>query len=45
MVYGIDYLRRKLDAKRSRVVTRYKHYDMKHLALDFQISTPPKLRY
>lgn len=44
MVYGIDYLRRKLDAKRSRVVTRYKHYDMKHLALDFQISTPPKLR-
>lgn len=45
MIYGIDYLRNKLSAKKSRVLTRYKHYDMKHLAEDFQISTPPKLRY
>jgi len=44
MFYGIDYLKKKLDAKRTRVLTRYRYYDMKHLALDFQISTPPKLR-
>ena len=45
MLYGIDFLREKLNAKRSRVRTRYSYYEMKHLALDFQISTPPKLRY
>jgi len=45
MIYGIDYLRQKLQTKRTRVLTRYKHYDMKHLADDFQISTPPSLRY
>lgn len=44
MLYGIDYLRTKLNQKRSRVRTRYSYYEMKHLALDFQISTPPKLR-
>lgn len=44
MLYGINYLKQKLGNKRSRVLTRYKYYDMKHLALDFQISTPPKLR-
>jgi hypothetical protein len=45
MLYGIDYLRTKLNDKRSRVRTRYSYYEMKHLALDFQISTPPKLRF
>lgn len=45
MLYGIDFLRTKLNEKRSRVRTRYSYYEMKHLALDFQISTPPKLRY
>jgi hypothetical protein len=45
MIYGIDYLRNKLKAKRHRVMTRYAYYDMKHLAQDFDISTPPKLRY
>jgi len=45
MLYGIDFLRTKLDNKRSRVKTRYSYYEMKHVALDFQISTPPKLRY
>ncbi len=45
MIYGIDFLRAKLNTKRSRVRTRYSYYEMKHLALDFQISTPPKLRY
>ena len=44
MLYGIKYLKEKLASKRSRVLTRYQYYDMKHLALDFQISTPPKLR-
>ena len=44
MLYGIDYLRTKLDAKRWRVRMRYNYYEMKHLATDFQISTPPKLR-
>lgn len=44
MFYGIDFLRTKLESKRSRVRTRYSYYEMKHLAMDFQISTPPKLR-
>ena len=44
MVYGIEYLRNKLRSKQSRIHTRYQHYEMKHLATDFQISTPPKLR-
>lgn len=45
MLYGIDYLRNKLAQKKSRVDLRYRHYDMKHLARDFDISTPPNLRY
>ncbi len=44
MLYGIDYLRAKLSAKSLRVMSRYKYYDMKHLAIDFKISTPPRLR-
>ena len=44
MLYGIDYLRNKLLVKRTRVQTRYAYYDMKHLANDFRISTPPNLR-
>lgn len=44
MLYGIKYLKEKLVSKQSRVWTRYQYYDMKHVALDFQISTPPKLR-
>jgi len=44
MIYGIDFLRAKLDSKRSRIRKRYDYYEMKHLAVDFQISTPPKLR-
>ena len=42
---GIDYLRRKLDEKRVRVDLRYKHYEMKNVVLDLNISTPPDLRY
>ena len=41
---GPDYFRRKLAGKRSRVLLRYKFYEMKNVALDFGISTPPALR-
>ena len=42
---GINYLRRKLQQKRERVLLRYSYYEMKHLVLDLDISTPPDLRY
>ena len=41
---GIDYLRRRLISKRTRVELRYKHYEMKNLVIDLGISTPPDLR-
>lgn len=44
MLYGIDYLRRKLMLKRTRVNLRYKYYDMKHIATDLGISTPQPLQ-
>ena len=44
MIYGIEYLRTKLRSKQMRIHTRYDHYEMKHLAPDLQISTPPELR-
>lgn len=42
---GIEYLRAKLEKKRLRVNLRYRYYEMKNQAYDFDISTPPKLRY
>lgn len=42
---GIEYLKRKLDTKRTRVNTRYRFYEMKNAAQDFGISTPPNLRH
>ena len=42
---GIQYLRNKLAAKRARVSLRYQYYEMKHIAEDFKISTPPDLHY
>ena len=42
---GIEYLRALLNAKRDRVLTRYKYYDMKNQVVDFGISTPPSLRW
>lgn len=42
---GIEYLRRKLAQKRSRVNLRYKYYDMKNMARDMDISTPAGLRH
>ena len=44
MIYGIDYLRAKLSRKQSRIRERYNHYEMKHVAADFRISTPPQLQ-
>ena len=41
---GIEYLRKKLNIKRIRVLKRYKFYEMKNKTLDFGISTPPDLR-
>lgn len=43
--YGIEYLRAKLNRKRLRVKCRYDYYEMKSVANDFQISTPPHLRW
>ena len=37
---GIAYLRRKLNAKRSRVITRYKYYEMKNIARDSSLIPP-----
>ena len=45
MAYGVNYLKSKLNNKIPRIWKRYQYYDMKHLAEDFQISTPPKLRF
>jgi len=42
---GIDYLRNKLASKRSRIETRYKYYEMRHLAQDLGISTPPEAKW
>lgn len=41
---GIAFLKGKLRAKQSRVETRYKYYEMKNYAYDFNISTPPDLK-
>ena len=40
---GMEYLRHKLHLKQDRVRTRYAYYEMKHLAEDLRISTPPRL--
>lgn len=40
---GIGYLRQKLNTKRTRVLTRYKFYEMKNVVRDLNISIPPEL--
>ena len=40
---GIGYLRNKLSLKRTRVLKRYEFYEMKNIARDLGISTPPDL--
>lgn len=42
---GIEYLRKKLNRKRSRVLRRYKFYEMKNIARDMGIATPPSLQW
>ena len=42
---GVEYLRNKLIEKQARVLTRYKFYEMKNCVRDFNISSPPNLRY
>lgn len=42
---GIEYLRKKLAAKKTRVDLRYRYYDMKNFVFDFKMSTPPTLRW
>lgn len=41
---GVEFLRRKLNEKRNRVLLRYKYYDMKKAVPDFGIATPPQLQ-
>lgn len=42
---GIAYLRRKLESKRIRVLTRYEFYEMKNVAKDLNISTPAEFNW
>lgn len=41
---GIDYLRRKLDLHRRRVIYRYRQYEMKYQDYDIGLTIPPELR-
>lgn len=40
---GIEYLRKKIKIKKTRVIKRYKFYEMKNVTKDLGISTPPGL--
>lgn len=42
---GIEYLRRKLNQKRIRVLRRYAFYEMKYQVRDFEISSPENMRW
>lgn len=41
---GVEYLRRKLNLKRTRVRLRYRYYEMKNAVQDFNLVTPPEFR-
>lgn len=41
---GIDYLRKKLNRRRTRILLRYRQYDMKSRDLELGITIPPELR-
>lgn len=43
-IYGIDYLRRRLADKQTRVLLRYKYYEMKNNAQDFSSLAPKKFK-
>ena len=42
---GMAYLRRRLNQKRNRVLTRYKYYEMKNAVKDFGKVTPDEFRF
>lgn len=42
---GIEYLRRKLSLKRTRVLTRYRYYDMKNGVHDLSVTMPAKFAW
>ena len=42
---GIDYLRRKLNNKRARVLERYRYYEMKNSIKDYANMTPPRFKW
>lgn len=42
---GIEYLKRKLDLKRSRVRERYRFYEMKNGMRDFNLTMPKEFRW
>ena len=44
-IKGLQYLKNKLEYKRTRVLVRYKFYEMKNVVKDFNISMPPELRH
>ena len=44
-IYGIDYLRRRLADKQTRVLLRYKYYEMKNNAQDFSSLAPEKFKW
>lgn len=44
-LYGIDYLQSQLALKSGINYRRYMYYDMKNITKDFDISTPPNLRW
>ena len=42
---GIDYLRKKLNLKRPRVLERYEYYEMKNGIKDYSRMTPPSMKW
>lgn len=42
---GIEYLRRKLDAKQIRIDLRYRYYEMKNGVVDFSKMIPPDMEW
>lgn len=42
---GVEYLRRKLNSKRVRVLARYNYYEMKNTLKDNSNMTPPNMRW
>lgn len=42
---GIGYLKQKLEVKRSRVLKRYKYYEMKNIMKDYSKMMPPDMQW